>query len=264
MKVGKPPYPAKAPQPGAPTAAPAPPAAVSPATAPVPGEPATPPAPPAPRRRVDDVVAVKGTATVSSKPVALAGKVQGIQLEPGSPAIVSKSTGEIIEVTVEPRHVQATGNVLIMEGPIGGPVETTVRARKAELRNVKGTGEVRKTTLMSADLIEIRPVTAVHVTGTANVAETPEVLAEIKNTTTRQELEQLTIALREKGYTLTLNNVNFDNGELVSMEGSISNGSERGNFSGDHFKTLTVSVHKNNGKRYFLIGIRGGTVSFQQ
>ncbi|AXY76157.1 hypothetical protein D3H65_20140 [Paraflavitalea soli] len=242
------PRPAKAPRHAAPAAPAAAPndAPAPPSPAALPGEPAAPAAVPAP-------AAPKWAAGFRAA---------------GTTSFVESATSTPVEVAVAPVAVTASGNVSITEGPVSGPVEVTVRATKAEIRNVTArgtaTGTINKRTLVTADMIEVRPVTAVHVTGTGTIDDAAEVLAEIKNTTTRQELEQLAAALKEKGYSLSFNNVGFDNGELVSLEGSISNGSEKGNFSGDHFKTLTVSVHKNNGKRYFLVGIRGGSVSFQQ
>ncbi len=252
---------------------PAPPVAPRPAKAPRHAAPPVPaaapnsaPPPPTPAARPGEptapAVAPEGAPApaLSPAPVKSVKVVNGFRV--GKVPFVESATSAPVEVVTSPTNVQATGNVTVVQGPINGPVEMTVRARKAQWMNVQGTGSINKRTSVTADMIEIRPVTAVNITGTATIAEETELLVEIKNTTTRQELEQLTAALKQKGYTLTLNNASFDNGELVSVEGSISNAGGKGNFSGDHFKTLTISVNKGDGKQFY-IAIRGGSVSFQ-
>lgn len=205
-----------------------------------PGEPAAPAATPVP-------------PTPAASPKVVAGFIA-----PGTTSFVESATAPVKQVN----GFKATGRVKIGR-PIGEPVEVSMNATNAEIMHVQGTGSINKRTLITADVIEIRPVTAVNVTGTMNVAEETEVLVEIKNTTTRQELEQLAASLKQEGYTLTFNNASFDNGELVSLEGSINNAATKGNFSGDHFKTLTISVNKGDAKQFYIT-IRGGSVSFQQ
>lgn len=113
--------------------------------------------------------------------------------------------------------------------------------------------------IVTADLIEFRPAVQA---GTAATMEETTVLLEIKNTTTREQLEQYVTELRDKGYMLTLGHVRYDEGELVSLEGSFGNRTTKTNFSGDHFKTLNLRVSKNNPDNFYAI-VRGGSASIQ-
>lgn len=251
---------------------PAPPVAPRPAKASAhrvpPAPAATPDGPPAPPTPVPAQPAAPGAAPVPTTPAAAPKRVAGFRA-PGTVSFVESATAAPAAPIEVSTPVQATGRMKVGR-PIGAPVEVSinepvemrVQGTKSQMMNVQGTGSINKRTMVTGDVIEIRPITAVNITGTATMTEETEVLVEIKNSTTRQELEQLTAALKQKGYTLTLNNASFDNGELVSVEGSISNAGGKGNFSGDHFKTLTISVNKGD-TRQFHIAIRGGTVSFQ-
>lgn len=252
---------------------PAPPVAPRPAKASAhrvpPAPAATPDGPPAPPTPVPAQPAAPGAAPVPTTPAAAPKRVAGFRA-PGTVSIVESATSASAAPIEVSTTVQATGRIKVGRPPmtepvevsINEPVEVRVQGTKSQMMNVQGTGSINKRTMVTADVIEIRPITAVNVTGTATIAEETELLVEIKNTTTRQELEQLTAALKQKGYTFTLNNASFDNGELVAVEGSISNAGGKGNFSGDHFKTLTISVNKGDGKQFY-IAIRGGSVSFQ-
>jgi len=238
-------------------------------------------APPAPAAAPDATPPLPGAAPVieitpATAPAAPAApkRVAGFRT-PGSVSFVESATATGGEPVVESVQVSGTGfkasGIKIGKPPVAEqievstnePVEMHVQGTRSQMLNVQGTGTINKRTMVTADVIEIRPVTAVNVTGTMNVVEETEVLVEIRNTTTRQELEQLTAALKQKGYTLSFNNASFDNGELVSLEGSVSNASGKGNFSGEHFKTLTISVTKGDTKQFYIT-IRGGSVSFQQ
>jgi hypothetical protein len=72
-------------------------------------------------------------------------------------------------------------------------------------------------------------------------------------------LENLVEVLKAKGYTLTLSKVNFNDGKLVTLEGTISNGPGKSSFAADNFKSLSIGVNKNN-PDLFYVWIHSGSV----
>jgi hypothetical protein len=133
-----------------------------------------------------------------------------------------------------------------------------VPVRPIGISEVRVTGPIKAPTVLRADLIEIRPATAIA-GPVASVVEETNQLAEIKNTTTRQELENLVEELKAKGYALTLSNLRFNDGKLITLEGAISNGSDKSGFAADNFKSLTIGVSKNNSDRFY-VWIHSGSI----
>ena len=227
-----PPAPAAAPKPGrvtAPSVSPAPVAAPDVSPAPVPAEPAVLPAAPNPPAKVK----VRGTGAITD----------GVTTAPAATTAY-----------VQSEHADAV-TVNVTDAP-------AAQSRHANIATVSAVGNRSMTT--TADVIEIQPD---GVRGTAsrvifnNGADVTEILV-INSTTTRQELEQAIHALKEKGFTLELNNVQYEGDELVSLKGTISNDKVKATFSGDHFKVITVCVQKNDHGRLFTV-VRGGSVPVQ-
>jgi hypothetical protein len=207
-----------------------------PLAAPRPGHASIPAAPPVPE----------------TAPVAAPTAVPAI---PGAPVVTPAAPAS---VPTPPTPVKASGRASVAEVREGAPV--AVAAPDEDVAEAAWGTTAPKRIIATADVIEIRPAA---MAGIANPVEETTELLEIKNTTTREQLEQLTHELKEKGYTLTLSHVKYNDGALVSLEGSVSNGTTKGNFSGDRFKTLTVRVGKSN-TNHFYITVYGGSVSFQQ
>lgn len=143
------------------------------------------------------------------------------------------------------------GNVMIRDAVYEAPAKLTAMAGVGTISNVPV-----ETTTLKADLIEIRP--AVAIGGIAEVEGEKVQIAEIKNTTTREELGSLLEELKAKGYTLSLTNMNFDNGKLTALQGSIGNSTGKVVFAAGDFKTVTISVSKNNSDRFY-VWIHNGT-----
>jgi hypothetical protein len=199
--------------------APPPPVPAVPAVAPKPPRTATPSAPSAPATPARPSISAPTPPSPPTPPV----------------------KDEVVEV-----RATATGNFQAV------PVGITATGSST------ASGTSSGTTVMHADLIEIRPV-GVATGGAAGEVEETRNILEIKNTITREELERLVQELREKGYALTLNKVSFNDGKLVTLEGVISSGQTKGSFSADNFKMLTVNVSTSHPDQFY-IRIHSGSV----
>jgi len=213
-----------------------------------------PPPPPAP-----PVAPHPASATAPVAPATPAAPQQvPLPPAPPSPPPVPAKTGTVAvagEATV-------AGSGIVSEEPVarGGTRMnfTGVLTVSKDQPVVQGGDVSRSKTTMTADVIELMPVTASAGTGEV-LDENP--LLEINNTTSREDLDRFTQLLREKGYSFVVKNVNFDNGLLVSIEGTISYGNYRSSFTGEKFRKMSIHTYKENPGK-FMIKVFNGRVSF--
>lgn len=230
-----------------------PPPPPAPVVAPKPGRASALPESPAP-------AAAPGEAA----PVAAPHAVPGVPAKPKAPVktpvpVAAPASGE----APAPVKVQVSGSATITNVHVGGSAAAVadvqpvspVKFVVADEVTVHAKSAKNPRTVLTADVIELSPVA---VSGT----EEKSLLLEIYNTTTQAELEQMTRLLQEKGFALALSKVQFENGLLVSLEGTVSNGSTKGWFSGDHFKAITIMAGKQNTNNYYVT-VKGGSVSLK-
>lgn len=224
--------------------APAPPAAIKGSIAPV---------PPAPAEAV-------APATAPAPPQKVGGV---IEMAPARPA---SGAGRRIAGTGNLKAGTSAGEMHAGEGTISGEVvmvrsEAKERERKlfdGEVIDVKVESRPGGTTAMAADVIELRPeASSRNAFGPVSVSP----LIEIKNTFTREQLEQAIEGLNKKGYALEWKNIQFQDGKLFALDGVIGYGASREAFSIDSFSTIAIYSYENNPDKY-LIKVLNGRISF--
>jgi beta-lactamase regulating signal transducer with metallopeptidase domain len=82
-----------------------------------------------------------------------------------------------------------------------------------------------------------------------------EVLITITKKTTPNELEKFKKQMAEIGFELEFKNIEFDNGALVNVSGTIKSKDGQSNFFGSDFGKLVLSVVRNGNNTYFKVRV---------
>ncbi len=80
-----------------------------------------------------------------------------------------------------------------------------------------------------------------------------EILLTITRQTTREELDILVRKMKEKGVVLKFDNVDFNDGQLVEISGSMRSEDGQSNFVARDFYKLTLSVIRKGDRSYFKV-----------
>ena len=122
--------------------------------------------------------------------------------------------------------------------------------------------------------IDVTPVVSPEVvTGTAAVidimppmhnlsgARKEELIAEISNQATPEKIDELKKQLLEKGYPFSVGSINFKDGLLQSIEGTIADENSKSRFVADNFsKIIITKITYKNGKTGFNVRILDGSI----
>jgi beta-lactamase regulating signal transducer with metallopeptidase domain len=212
-----------------------------------------PPPPAAPRASAARVAAPAAPAAAGVSPAVAMPAPPAPSTPPAPPAPVKDGVAEVrvsasnFDVVEVPVHVTGTAHVTGTGHVSGGSTPSNI-VLTADVIEISSAEPVKRATPPTA------PTPAMPV----SIEETTQLL-EIKNTTTREELERMAEELKAKGYALTLKNINFDDGKITSLEGSINNGQGKGGFAADNFKSMTISVSKDQPDRFHVL-VRSGSV----
>ena len=137
------------------------------------------------------------------------------------------------------------------------PVTTITLSKPLELTEVRVSG-IKSTNVTNLKLSPT-PVPAVNVgisTEYADAIATGKEYVRITITrkTTREELDNFIAQMKAKNIELEFDDVNYSStGALESISGTIRAGDTHGNFLGNDFETIVLSVIKKDGKTYFKV-----------
>jgi hypothetical protein len=81
----------------------------------------------------------------------------------------------------------------------------------------------------------------------------PDVLLTITKTTTKEELQSFQKTLKEKGFELNFDEMEFKDGKLVKISGTLKSKDNSANFVGVDFNKIIISQVKKGEKTYFRI-----------
>jgi len=80
-----------------------------------------------------------------------------------------------------------------------------------------------------------------------------DVIITISNTTTREQLDQLVLQMKEKGIELKFENVNYNDGKITSISGSMKKKESNSNFTLTDFKQFTLAAIEKDGKVWLKV-----------
>lgn len=80
-------------------------------------------------------------------------------------------------------------------------------------------------------------------------------LVTITKKTTAGELEEFKKKMKEKGIELKFDNVNYNDGRLVSISGTMKSKDGHSNFSATDFNKLVLAMIKNGDRTYFKVNV---------
>lgn len=265
-----PPVPPVAPAPPASPAAPVP--LVSEVAPLAPAVPAPPAAPKLPAN-VKAIHVVNNLVTVTLKN----GKTEKYDLDkPKEKAAFGKKYGKLpapppppsVPVPAVPRSVKGAAAVETTVPDVDiqavGPAVTISAASTSRQGTYAYT--VAPTSSVATEATEAVTLQADHIIVGSPVTETIAVaeedrLLEITRHTTRAQLEEMKKMLADDGYELKIENVNYDDGNLTSIRGRISNRERHASFVADDFSRVTITARVNaKGVSGFTIHIYGGRV----
>lgn len=160
-------------------------------------------------------------------------------------AVIAAGSGNV--TTTKATGVNAPSKVTVS----GRGVATTTSTINA---TVNGTNEVNVTGSGHATVA----------TGGEEIEGEQEVLAVIKNTTTRDQLDQVLKDLKAKGYIMKFKDISFNDGKLTHIEGTVANedGSSKWTFSATDFVKVSFTVAAGKkGSRFMNIIVSDGKVT---
>ena len=88
-----------------------------------------------------------------------------------------------------------------------------------------------------------------------------DILITITKNTTREQLEDFKKQMKEKDIELTYDNIEYSNGELVSISGTMKSKDGHANFVATDFNKLVLATIKKGERTYFKVSARDKTVS---
>jgi hypothetical protein len=80
-----------------------------------------------------------------------------------------------------------------------------------------------------------------------------DIIITIKNTTTMEELDKFVEDVKSKGMVLKFDNVDFNDGKIVSISGMMKKGTSTSNFSMTDFKQFTLAAMEKDGKVWLKV-----------
>ena len=80
-----------------------------------------------------------------------------------------------------------------------------------------------------------------------------DVIITISNTTTREQLDQLVLQMKEKGIELKFENVSYNDGKITSISGSMKKKESNSNFTLTDFKQFTLAAIEKDGKVWLKV-----------
>ncbi len=80
-----------------------------------------------------------------------------------------------------------------------------------------------------------------------------DIVISISPSTTKQQLDDLIVKMKDKGVELKFDNLNFNDGKLVSISGSMKKGGSISNFTANDFKKLTLAMVEIDGRIHFKV-----------
>jgi hypothetical protein len=83
-----------------------------------------------------------------------------------------------------------------------------------------------------------------------------DIIVVIRATTTKSELNDLVEKMKEKGVELKFENVDFNDGKIVSLSGYMRKKDSRSNFTVTDFNALTLAMVEKDGKIWFKVSTR--------
>jgi hypothetical protein len=230
---------------------------------PVPATPALPPPAPDPIELPANVHRIDVTdkkATVDLKD----GKKEVYDLnKPSDKEAFEKKYGPVIPAAptppVPPRkrgsYVMADINEAVIVGTPAGNKEKITVAAVAPVAAI-ATGAENIAAIASPAKVSVSPATVGVVADDITVMQGEEkVLLVITRKTTKKELENFVQALKEKGIDLKFTNMDFNDGVLNNVRGSIELNDNKAIFSATDFSKVTVSSVEDGDKVYFRINI---------
>ncbi|MES1222405.1 MAG: hypothetical protein ABUT20_43325, partial [Bacteroidota bacterium] len=90
------------------------------------------------------------------------------------------------------------------------------------------------------------------------------IILDIKGNIPENKVREMVTELKNKGYDLIINTLEYRNEKIASFKGSISGNGQKQNFDAFDFYRFTISdLRKNNGKSEFNFYIGGGSLKWQ-
>lgn len=228
------------------------------------------------------VAAIQGTDTVPPPPPPLPNAPKKVDVKvktppppnppPMKPGVAvsqlssDDAEGTQVSISMEPVAKISTDTKVIAK--VEPKIETiatmkvdmqTTAIAKVNVTDLKTDTGIRPLTSVTTHL---KPVTSVmkadlmQVTGGGG-----EELLVVKNSTTKQDIEQMKKDLESKGYEFTVQDASYSDGKIVSIDGTIRKGNDWGNFKASHFKKFVVSYSTENKPR-FLVSVLQGSIVF--
>lgn len=91
-----------------------------------------------------------------------------------------------------------------------------------------------------------------------NITGKEDVLVKITKNTTREELEQYKIKMKEKGIELTFDEIKFNQkGKLIYISGHMKSNDGQSNFNASDFEILTLAMVRKDDQSFFKVNIQG-------
>jgi hypothetical protein len=177
------------------------------------------------------------------------GKIVSVTADSGSPSTVSAVTVDGVTTVISPVKVSTNVNATVATTTT---VATSVSAPAPAIAATPG--EVNVAPVISPANVRSTPnILTVGEDGTIINAE-EEPLFTITKNTTRQQLEELTRQMKEKGFDLNFKDIKYnDDGKLVSISGTIKSKDVTGSFAAAAFDKVVVSVITDGNHTYFRV-----------
>ena len=162
------------------------------------------------------------------------------------------TTGAIKEVTVAGKPLTKTmgTNPDLQEVVVGAPTKTAV-SPTGKIKEVSVVGRPAKKIAIDPDIEEVTVITDEGVV----INENEEVLIIITKKTTKEQLEFFKKNMKDQGIEVTYDKMEYENGKLINIIGSIKSKDTHSNFGGEKFGKLTIIKVRKGEKIYFQIRI---------
>jgi hypothetical protein len=106
-------------------------------------------------------------------------------------------------------------------------------------------------------LAAARPVTGVIDDYSYVITGKEDIVITITNKTTRQELDNFKVQMKEKGVDLVFEGIEYnDKGNLVNINGTMTAGDSRSKFSASDFYKLVLAMIRKGDQVYFKVSTR--------
>ncbi len=136
---------------------------------------------------------------------------------------------------------------------VAGSDYTEVIETKPGYTPVAIAGRSGKATVHAYTPSPSKGVLIIDETGHAITGE-EDVIVTITKNTSREQLEDLKKQMKAKGVELEFDDVEYSNGKLISISGTMKANESRSNFSASDFEKLILAMVKKDGKTWFKVG----------